>query len=166
MNRLLRLNGIIFDDKSVFQDNSVLKLFKPDQADWSVEDWIRFHKSLINYYLVNKFDLAYSQKKATDIVYEDYMSMNFYSRPGLDCDGANYFAKFGIEKDFFTKLICSGVDIIDSAGVVIENIGKTAKKTANLTTIIQNNILPIVILSGLGFLIYKSNKNEKKTKKR
>lgn len=166
MNRLLRLNGIIFDDKSVFQDNSVLKLFKPDQADWTVEDWIRFHKSLINYYLVNKFDLAYSQKKATDIVYEDYMSMNFYSRPGLDCEGANYFAKFGIEKDFFTKLICSGVDIVDSAGTVLENLGKTAKQTANLTTTIQNNILPIAILSGLGFLIYKSNKNEKKTKKR
>jgi hypothetical protein len=167
MPNFRKLNGIFWDDVSVFKDNAVLKKFKKDQADWTVPDWIRFHKELISYYLINKWTKAQAEKKATAIVYEDYMNMNFYSRTGLDCEGANYFAKFGIEKDFFTKLICSGVDIVDSAGTVIENLGTSAKKTANITTKIQENLIPLAIIGGIGFYLFKQNKRYgKKTKKR
>jgi hypothetical protein len=166
MLRYRKLNGIFWDDVSVFKDNSVLKKFKKDQADWSDSDWVRFHKELISYYLINKWTKQQAEKKATDIVYTDYMNLNFYSRPGLNCDNANYFAKFGIEKDFFTKLICSGVDIVDSTGTIIENIGKTAKDTASITTKIQNNWIPLAILGGIGFYLFKHSKNGKKTKKR
>lgn len=166
MLRNRKINGIFWDDVSIFKDNAVLKKFKSDQSDWSVQDWIRFHKELISYYLINKWTKSQAEKKATDIVYTDYMNLNFYSRPGLDCEGANYFAKFGIEKDFFTKLICAGVEIKDAAGVVIENIGTSAKKTANITTKIQENLIPLAILGGIGFYLFKHSKNGKKTKKR
>ena len=74
MSNFRKLNGIFWDDVSVFKDNAVLKKFKSDQADWSDADWVRFHKELISYYLINKWTKAQAEKKATDIVYTDYMN--------------------------------------------------------------------------------------------
>ena len=166
MNRLRKLNGIFWDDKSVFTDPYVMQHFKSDQADWTVKDWIRFHKELIAYYIKIGKKKEYAEKKSTDIVYEDYMNLNFYSKPSLDCEGANYFAKYGIEKDFFTKIICAGVDIVDSTGTIIENVGKTATKTASITTTLQNNIIHLAVLGGLAFWIYKKNGKNGTKKKR
>jgi hypothetical protein len=153
-------------------DPAVVKFNSTPTSDWTCDDWMIWHKQLVQAFQNGSFKsgIKYPKDQAIGLANQvfiqwwkdvvSWFSYN-YSFCGYGSDFLNYFKSVGMTDHIsavagtVTPIISSAPKVADSAAKVVENTAKAAENT----TSVAKWLVPTIVVGGValvGVYLYKN----------
>jgi hypothetical protein len=160
-------------------DPAMIKFNSKPTSDWTCDDWLIWHKMLVQAFMNGSFAsrINYSKDEAIKLAnqvfiqwWKDVVSWysSNYSFCGYGSDFLTYFKSVGMT-DHISALAATITPIVSTAPKVAESAAKTVENTAKAaenTTAVATWIVPVVVVGSVTLLSYFLYKNYAKGNRR